>query len=67
MLAMLSSSDDAPIGYVEDEGFFFVSWHGGGHVRSRTGRGSGRECQLCYFVVFGPQFSQTEHGGAIMA
>ena len=54
ILVMSHSSDNAPIGCIEDRGFFGVGQYGGGCEGSRIGRGSGRVCQLCYFVVFSP-------------
>ena len=53
---MLESSNDAPIGCVEGEGFVSVGQYSGGNGGSSVGIGvGGKRCQLCYFVVLGPK------------
>ena len=53
---MSKSSNDAPVGCMQGEGFVGVSRYGGGNGGSRIGfEVGGKRCQLCYFVVFGPR------------
>ena len=62
---MSKSSDDAPIGCMEGEGFVGVGRHGAGNGGSRfVVRVGGERCQLCYFVVFSPNLREQARRGS---